>query len=75
MESATQVNILLKDKLRGDILKDVLADSRQRPADTLETIFDIGLAVVGTKVADRCPRLKANMGKWVNNEGDSNVIL
>ena len=70
MKNIVKIQLDVDDKLTQTILKDTLADSKQAPQDTLTTIFDIGLSVVASHVADRCPRLQKNLEKWLDEKGE-----
>lgn len=59
------VQIVIRDKLMQDILKDTIADSKERPSKTLETIFEAGLSIIASHVSTRCPRLQRNLEKWL----------
>jgi hypothetical protein len=70
-EDVQIVSIELKNKLEKDILKDTLADAVTPASVTLKRIFDIGLSLVGSHVATRCPRLYNNLTRW-NDEEENN---
>ena len=73
MSRKERIELILKDKLTEHVLKDTLADSMQGKEKTLNTIFEIGLSVVASHVAPRCPRLRLNLSRWLCEKGDKEI--